>query len=93
MNEKFEENVKKLLDLGIGDRGRLEFVLSSLQKGKKIYNTDMKYVEKLITKTTNDKTEELSTKSTQSKLSESEETPSNDFKDKSKSGTIQRVFI
>ena len=80
MDEKFEEKVKKLLDLGIGDRGRLEFVLSSLQKEKKIYNTDMNYVERLIAKTTNLKKEELNTEPTPSKIPQSEETLSKDSK-------------
>ena len=73
MNEKLEGKVKKLLDLGIGDKGRLDFILSSLQKGKKIYNTDMKYVEKLITKTMSSKIDEVSIEPPHSNLSEPKE--------------------
>lgn len=80
LNGELDENVKKLLDLGIGDTGRLEFVLSSLQKGKKIYNSDMKYVESLITKTLSDKKEESGTKITCSDSLESKEIPLKDSK-------------
>jgi len=33
-----------LINAGMGDRGRLEFILECLQKDKPLYNTDSKYL-------------------------------------------------
>ena len=38
------EIVKKLQDAELGDSGRLAYILYALQKGKKIYNSDKKYL-------------------------------------------------
>ena len=80
MDEKFKENVKKLLDMGLGDKGRLDFILSSLENGKKIYNTDMKYVEKLITKTLDDKKNETTQDPIDTNSSKSKKPLSDDSK-------------
>lgn len=64
----------------MGDRGRLEFVLSSLETGKKIYNTDVKYVEKLITKTFEDKKNETVEEPTVTNSSKFKKTVSSDSK-------------
>ncbi len=37
--------VQDLIDSGRGDTGRNEFILNSLLNGKKLYNTDVKYLE------------------------------------------------
>ena len=42
------DNVKQLLNLGVGDIGRLEHIKSSLEENKKLYSSDMNYVEKMI---------------------------------------------
>lgn len=41
-------SVKRLLDLGIGDKGRLEHIKDSLEKNKTLYFSDMNYVENKI---------------------------------------------
>ncbi|WP_179369283.1 glycosyltransferase family 2 protein [Candidatus Nitrosotenuis sp. DW1] len=40
------EIVKKLQDAEMGDSGRLSYILHSLEKGKKIYESDKKYLNK-----------------------------------------------
>jgi len=42
--------VKKLLDLGIGDQGRLDHIKNTLEKNKQLYTSDKKYLENLIKK-------------------------------------------
>lgn len=46
------ENVERLLASNIGDKGRLEFILSSLKQGKKLYNSDNVYLEKILSENT-----------------------------------------
>ena len=41
-------NVKRLLELGVGDKGRLEHIKDSLEKNKTLYSSDMNYVENKI---------------------------------------------
>lgn len=41
------ENVVKLLEMNIGDRGRLEYIKSALEKQNTIFTSDKNYVEKL----------------------------------------------
>jgi len=38
------QKAQDLIDSGRGDVGRNEFILNSLQNGKKLYNTDVKYL-------------------------------------------------
>jgi len=40
--------IKKLIEQKQGDKGRLEYILESLQKGKKLFNSDQKYLDKKI---------------------------------------------
>lgn len=42
------DNVIQLLNLGVGDTGRLEYIKSSLEENKKLYSSDMNYVKNLI---------------------------------------------
>ncbi|MFQ5439905.1 MAG: DoxX family protein [Nitrosopumilaceae archaeon] len=49
MNEILE-NVKKLLKLDVGDRGRLEYILETLSNGKELFTSDKNYLENLIEK-------------------------------------------
>lgn len=39
------QKVQDLIDSGRGDVGRNGFILKTLQNGKKLYNTDIKYLE------------------------------------------------
>lgn len=43
-----EELVQQLIDDGKGDVGRLEHILSSLQRGVVLYSSDQEYIEKLL---------------------------------------------
>lgn len=45
MDSEKIEKVHDLIDSGMVDMGRNEFILNSLQNGKKLYNTDAKYLE------------------------------------------------
>lgn len=40
--------IQQLLILGKGDQGRLEYLLDSLQKGKKLPDSDQKYLQMMI---------------------------------------------
>jgi len=42
------DNVIQLLNLGVGDIGRLEHIKNSLEENKTLYSSDRMYVEKLI---------------------------------------------
>ncbi len=44
MDENLNKMVKELLDSGIIDRYRLEHILNTLEKGKKLYNSDLKFL-------------------------------------------------
>ena len=44
------KKVQDLIDSGCGDTGRNEFILWSLSNDKKLYNTDIKYLESHIQK-------------------------------------------
>jgi len=44
------DNVTQLLNLRVGDGGRLEYIQDSLKKNKNLYNSDRKYLENLIDK-------------------------------------------
>ena len=45
-----EETVQRLLDLKVGDTGRLEFIMETLEKNKSLYKSDQKYLTNLISK-------------------------------------------
>ena len=44
MDENLNKMVKELLDSGMGDSYRLEHILNTLEKGKKLYNSDLKFL-------------------------------------------------
>lgn len=44
-----EKDVKKLINDGKGDSGRLEHILSTLKKGHTLYVSDREYLENLLT--------------------------------------------
>ena len=50
MYEDLIRSAQKLLDLGIGDTGRLGYIISVLQQGKKFYLSDQQYLNDLISK-------------------------------------------
>jgi hypothetical protein len=43
--EKKIKNVKRLISLKFGEQGRLQYILQSLQSGKKLYNSDENYIK------------------------------------------------
>ena len=49
MAEAIVKEIEALLEEGKGDRGRLEFIIAAIKQGKKIYDSDKKYVESLTT--------------------------------------------
>lgn len=48
MSSTLLDNVKRLLVLGVGDKGRLEHIKDSLEKNKTLYSSDRNYVENKI---------------------------------------------
>lgn len=44
MKLEYHAMATDLINAGMGDRGRLEFILECLQKDKPLYNTDSKYL-------------------------------------------------
>ena len=50
MDSEKIQKVQDLIDSGMGDVGRNAFILECLQNGKKLYNTDVKYLETLTQK-------------------------------------------
>lgn len=48
MSSDLLEKIQQLIDSGIGDNGRLEHILSTLQSGKKLYNSDQDYLDRLL---------------------------------------------
>lgn len=48
MSSTLLDNVIQLLNLGVGDRGRLEHIKSSLEENKTLYSSDKDYVEKMF---------------------------------------------
>lgn len=48
MTDELIENVMYLIDSKKGDIGRLGYILSALQDGKSLYNSDKKYLDSLI---------------------------------------------
>lgn len=57
------KDIENLLTSNIGDKGRLEFILSSLQQGKQLYNSDKIYLEQLLSKTLTDEIAQSESKS------------------------------
>jgi len=50
MDRIIDNEIQNLLEEGIGDSGRLEFIRTSLQGDKKLYNTDRIFLCKLLEK-------------------------------------------
>jgi len=50
MDPILEKEIQNLIDNNRGDTGRLEFILSSIQENKEIYNTDQKFLIDLLEK-------------------------------------------
>ena len=48
MTDELIENIMYLIDSKKGDIGRLGYILSALQDGKSLYNSDKKYLDSLI---------------------------------------------
>ena len=48
MTDELIENVMYLIDSKKGDVGRLNYILSALQDGKQLYNSDKKYLDSLL---------------------------------------------
>ncbi len=48
MSSDLLEKIQRLIDSGIGDVGRLQYMYEALQNGRKIYNSDQSYLEKLL---------------------------------------------
>jgi signal peptidase I len=50
MSDNLLEVIQRLMDSGIGDFQRLEHIMTSIKAGKKIYSSDQKYLETIISK-------------------------------------------
>lgn len=50
MSENLLEVIQRLMDSGIGDFQRLEHIMTSIKAGKKVYSSDQRYLETLISK-------------------------------------------
>jgi len=50
MTLPYTKQAEDLLNSGMGDLGRNEFILDSLKNGKKLYNTDIKYLQTMTQK-------------------------------------------
>ena len=50
MDRILDNEIQNLLDAGIGDSGRLEFIRQSLEKDKPLYNSDKKFLYELLKK-------------------------------------------
>ena len=48
MSSDLLEKIQQLTDAGMGDSGRLEHILSTLQNGKKLYNSNQEYLDRLL---------------------------------------------
>ena len=48
MTDELIENIMYLIDSKKGDIGRLNYILSALQDGKSLYNSDKKYLDSLL---------------------------------------------
>lgn len=44
------DKIQHLIDMGIGDRGRLEHIISTIKNGKSLYNSDQNYLNDLLQK-------------------------------------------
>jgi len=52
--DNLQETIQKLIDEGIGDRGRLNHILNSVNMGKILYKSDAKYLERLMSNYSNE---------------------------------------
>ena len=50
MDSILAKEIQNLIDNRRGDTGRLEFILSSIQENKNVYNTDQKFLIDLLEK-------------------------------------------
>jgi len=73
MTLSYTKQVKDLLNSGMGDLGRNEFIFDSLKNGKKLYNTDIKYLQ-AMTQNLDDKIALLQNQTKTSKARISNET-------------------
>lgn len=48
MSQDLLEKIQQLIDSGIGDNGRLRYILETLQNGKKLYHSDQSYLDDLL---------------------------------------------
>lgn len=48
MSSDLLDKIQQLIDSGIGDIGRLQYILETLQNGRKLYNSDQSYLDKLL---------------------------------------------
>lgn len=48
MSEDLIKAIQELVDSGKADAGRLRYILHTIEKGKTLYNSDRKYLERLI---------------------------------------------
>ena len=48
MSTEFEDSIQSLIDSGKGDVGRLEHIIQAIKEGKKLYDSDKKYVESIL---------------------------------------------
>lgn len=76
MSSTLLDNVIQLLNLNIGDTGRLEHIKSSLEENKTLYQSDAEYLKKLTEQYLKEETEKPVDDSLQS-YSQQEDIPSN----------------
>ncbi len=48
MNQELIDSIQGLIEQGKGDSGRLQYIIDAIKEGKKLYDSDQKYVESLI---------------------------------------------
>jgi len=48
LSTKFEDSIQSLIDNRKGDAGRLEHIIQAIKQGKRLYDSDKKYVESLL---------------------------------------------
>ncbi|MGI0057593.1 MAG: hypothetical protein ACREAK_09520 [Nitrosarchaeum sp.] len=57
MTDELIKKIQSLLELGKGDQGRLEHILSSIKQGKSLFSSDQTYLDNLIEKYLFDKSD------------------------------------
>lgn len=57
MNQELIDSIQELIEKGKGDSSRLQYIIGAIKEGKKLYDSDQKYVDSLIeSKSTSDNT-------------------------------------